>query len=213
MSLYLPRSFDVRDLACLDALAAAHPFATLVTVHDGLPFASHVPVLYARGGDAIDVRGHLARPNPQAFRDGPALLMLHGPDAYVSPTWYPDKAEQARVPTWNYVVAHLAGELEWFDDEAPLAALVGALADVHERSTGSDWRFDVALPAEREQLRGIVGFRLHAPRITLKAKLSQNHPHANRHSVIARLEASARAGDRDVAAWMRRSLDPEPAGA
>jgi transcriptional regulator len=152
------------------------------------------------------LRGHVARPNRQAWLAEAALAILRGPDAYVSPTWYADKATQARVPTWNYVVAHLSGPLAWFDDEPSLAALVGELADVHEALAGSDWRFDMEDPAERVQLRGIVGFELQVQHIEFKAKLSQNHPVENRLAVTTRLASSARASDRDVAEWMRDTL-------
>lgn len=206
MSLYAPRAFASRDLAQLDALADRYDFASLVTVIDGAPFPSHVPVLYRRDGERVLVTGHLARANAQCSHAGDALLMLHGPHAYVSPSWYPDKAEQARVPTWNYAVAHLSGRLEWFDDEAGLASLVAELSERHEARAGGGWRFDFDAPAERAQLRGIVGFRLHVERIDLKLKLSQNHPDANRHAVIAHLDA----GDgmaRDVARLMRSTLE------
>ncbi|HEY4581346.1 MAG TPA: FMN-binding negative transcriptional regulator [Lysobacter sp.] len=213
MSLYLPRAFDERDLARLDALAAAHPFASLVAVGDGAPRVSHAPVLYVRDGDHIELTWHLARANPQAALGGRVLAMLHGPQAYVSPGWYPDKAEQARVPTWNYVVAHLSGEVQAFDDEASLVDLLERLSTVHEARVAGDWRFDASDPRERVQLRGIVGFRLRVDRIEFKAKLSQNHPDANRRAVIDRLAASACAGDRDVADWMRHTLESQTEGA
>lgn len=213
MTLYLPRAFDERELSRLDALAAAHPFATLVTVTDAAPCVSHVPVLYGRDGDAIELRGHLARPNPQVRHRGRALAILHGPHAYVSPTWYTDKAEQARVPTWNYVVAHLSGELEWFEDDDALGQLLTELGDWHEARVGGDWRYDADNPAERVQLRGIVGFRLRVDGIEFKAKLSQNHPLANRHAVIDRLAASGEADARAVAACMRGTLEPTHEGA
>lgn len=206
MSLYLPSAFDERDLARLDVLAAAHPFASLVTVDDGEPGISHVPLLYRRDAGRVVLTGHLARPNPQAGHRGRALAVLHGPQAYVSPTWYRDKDELARVPTWNYVVAHLAGPIEWFDDERALAELVGQLSQTHEARIGSDWRFDFDNAAERVQLRGIIGFRIAVDRIGMKAKLSQNHPAANRRSVIDQLDASGDPGGRAVAEWMRASL-------
>ncbi|GAB1596000.1 FMN-binding negative transcriptional regulator [Lysobacter claricitrinus] len=213
MTLYLPRAFDERDLSRLDALAASHPFATLVTVDDGVPCISHLPVLYRRDGDAIELRGHLARPNPQTRHRGRALVILQGPHAYVSPTWYTDKAEHARVPTWNYVVAHLSGALDWFDDDASLGELLIELGDVHEGRVGGDWRYDANDPAERVQLRGIVGLRVVVDNVEFKAKLSQNHPLANRLAVIDRLVSSSDAGDRDVAAWMRGTLESMQEGA
>lgn len=206
MSLYTPSAFASRDLAQLDALADTYDFASLVTVVHGRPFASHVPVLYRRHGDVIEVTGHVARANPQATHAGHALLMLHGPQAYVSPSWYPDKAEQARVPTWNYVVAHLAGALSVFGDEAGLAALVSALSERHEARAGGDWRFDFDLPAERVQLRGIVGFRLAVSSVDMKLKLSQNHPPANRRAVADRL-AQGDAPAREIARMMRATIE------
>lgn len=207
MSLYTPRAFASRDLAQLDALADTYDFASLVTVVDGQPFASHVPVLYRRDGDAIEVTGHVARANPQAMQAGNALLMLHGPHAYVSPSWYPDKVEQARVPTWNYAVAHLGGALTLFDDEAGLAALVAALSERHEARAGSDWRFDFDAAAERVQLRGIIGFRLAVSSVELKLKLGQNHPPANRRAVADRL-AQGDAPAREIARMMRATIEP-----
>jgi transcriptional regulator len=209
--MYLPNSFAETDLAALDALAATYPFATLITLADGAPFVSHVPVLYRRGADGIELRGHWSRANPQWTHGGEATLILHGPDAYVSPSWYPDKGIEARVPTWNYAVAHLSGALEILQDEADLAAIVADLAERFEADVVANdpahvaWHFDMGNAAERVQLRGIVGFRLRDPRVVLKFKLSQNHPAANVDAVIGQLSR----GDeeqRSVAALMREHL-------
>src|SRR5690606_26973304 len=114
---------------------------------------------------------------------GEALLVVHGPHAYVSPAWYPDKDAAARVPTWNYAVAHLHGRLEAFEDEASLAGLVSRLSDRFEATVGSHWRFEAGREDHRVQLRGIIGFRFVPGRIEMKSKLSQNHPPANRQAV------------------------------
>lgn len=204
--MYLPRAFDETDLAALDRLAAADAFATVVTVREGAPEVSHLPVLYARDGERVELRGHWARPNPQARHAGAALAILHGPHAYVSPGWYPDKETAARVPTWNYAVAHLHGRLDTFDDEASLAALVDALSVRQEAHVGGDWRFEREREELRRQLRGIVGFRFAVERIELKFKLGQNHPLANRQSVAAQLQAQDRDDSRAVAALMRERM-------
>ncbi|MBS0463115.1 MAG: FMN-binding negative transcriptional regulator [Proteobacteria bacterium] len=260
--MYSPAYYRETDLAELDRLAAAHPFATLITVRDGAPFATHLPVLYARDGARVTIRGHWARANPQwrAFAlsagaasvgatsvgaasvaaasvgaassrdktpehppasridrpssglEGPptaseALLILHGAHAYVSPSWYPDKEEAARVPTWNYAVAHLHGELEVFDDTDSLAALVSELSDVFEAAHGLHWRFEPERDDHRVQLKGIVGFRLVASHIELKFKLNQNHPEANRRGVIAGLTAHGGDARLALAELMRARLD------
>lgn len=203
--MYTPRHFAETDLAALDGLVAAHPFATLVTLADGAPRVSHLPILYARDGDAVEIRGHWSRANPQWRDGGDATLVLHGPSAYVSPSWYPDKEEAARVPTWNYAVAHLHGGLEVFEDEPGLGQLVSDLSDHFEATVGKDWRFEPDRDDHRRQLRGIVGFRFRPARIELKFKLNQNHPPANVRAVAEEL---ARGGDaeREVAALMRERL-------
>ena len=203
--MYLPRAFAEHDPAALDALIAHDPFVTLVTVVDGAPMVSHLPVLHRREGDRIELRGHWAKPNPQSTHTGPALAIVHGPHAYVSPSWYPDKEEAARVPTWNYAMAHLHGPLEVFEDEAGLGQLVSDLSDHFEARVGKDWRFEPDRESHRSQLRGIVGFRLRPVRIELAFKLNQNHPPANVRAVATEL---ARGGDaeREVAALMCERL-------
>jgi transcriptional regulator len=206
--VYTPRAFAEPDLAHLDALVAADPFVTLVTTGaDGAPFASHLPVLYRRDGGHVLVEGHWAKPNPQAQHSGPALMIVHGPHAYVSPSWYPDKEAAARVPTWNYAVAHLSGTLQPFADEDALADLVSRLSDRFEASVGQAWRFEPGRDDHRRQLRGIVGFRFEPVHVELKLKLNQNHPVANRMAVAQALSGSDAADARAVAALMRERLD------
>lgn len=210
--MYLPRAFAESDLDALDRLAQRDRFITLVTVRDDAPTVNHLPVLYRREGERVELIGHWAKPNPQATHAGPALAIFHGPHAYVSPGWYPDKEEAARVPTWNYAVAHLRGTLTPFDDEASLAQVVDGLSIEHEATVGGDWRFERERDDLRRQLRGIVGFRFIADDIALKFKLSQNHPMANREAVASQLEAQSRQASRETAALMRERMNDEPQG-
>ena len=205
--MYQPRAFVETDLAQLDALFGIDPFVTLVT-HDeaGASFASHLPVLYLRDGERIHIEGHWARPNPQASHRPEALMIVHGPHAYVSPGWYPDKLGAGRVPTWNYAVAHLRGRLETFADETSLADLVSRLSSRFEATVGSDWEFDPSDARQHALLRGIVGFRFVPDQVDIKCKLSQNHPLDNRHAVIAALSERDNADARAVAALMRTTL-------
>ena len=204
--MYRPGPFVETDLAALDRLMARDNFISLVTVRDGGPIINHLPVLYTRNGDAIELRGHWARPNPQSGHAGPATAIVHGPHGYISPAWYPDKHEAARVPTWDYAVAHLAGTLETFDDEATLGTLVGDLSRQHEKAIGSDWRYDHDDDALRRQLKGIVGFRLSVGRVDLKFKLNQNHPVANRESIASQLAAQSRDASRELARLIRERI-------
>jgi transcriptional regulator len=186
--VYTPRAFAEDDLAGLDWLLARDSFATLVTTGgDGLPQATHLPVLYARDGGHVRLEGHWARANPQSTHAGGALLVVHGPHHYISPDWYPDKSAAARVPTWNYAAAHLYGTLQLLHEEADLAAIVSRLGERFEPAAGGHWRYDHDNPRERAQLRGIVGFRFEPARVELKFKLNQNHPAANVAGAIAGL--------------------------
>lgn len=202
--MYLPSHFAETDLAELDALLQRDAFISLISTDtDGLPFASHLPVLYQRDGDRLTLRGHWARPNPQWCHASPMLAIVHGPHAYVSPTWY--SAPEHNVPTWNYAVAHLRGRLRIFHDEIALLALVSELAAKYEQSVGSDWRFPDAAPDKRSALRGIVGFEMTVERIELKFKLNQNHPAANVRGAAAALQAQG-GEPAEVAAMMRARL-------
>ena len=211
--MFTPRHFAETDLAGLDALIDRDPFATLVTVVDGAPSVTHLPILYARDGDAVVLRGHWSRANAQ-WRDAPAraLAIVHGPHAYVSPGWYVDKDAAARVPTWNYAVAHLHGALEVVDDAAFVAQVVADLSARHEAAIGSDWRYEPENPDHVAQLRGIVGFRIRVDAIELKFKLNQNQPAANVRGAADALGASAREADREVSALMRDRLARRPTG-
>jgi transcriptional regulator len=210
--VYLPEKFAETDLAALDALAHAHPFATLITLDaEWNPFVSHLPVLYARDGQRVEIRGHWSRANPQWRHLDKATLILHGPSAYVSPGWYPDKEAEARVPTWNYAVAHLRGTLEPTLEHADLAAIVDDLSRRHEADVQAidpaheAWRYENDREDHRVQLRGIVGFRMLPSDITLKFKLNQNHPAANVAAVADALDAGTD-NDRAIAALMRARL-------
>jgi transcriptional regulator len=201
--MYTPRAFSETDLTALDALLAHDPFVTLISHSDGAPFVSHLPVLYSRSGDRAWIEGHWAKPNPQARHAGGMLMIAHGPHAYVSPSWYPDKEAAARVPTWNYAVAHLHGTPEVFTDEAGLADLIERLTDRFETRAGSDWRFEPEREDQRSQLCGIVGFRFAPTAIEMKFKLNQNHPRANIQAVANALSAQDGDDANAIAALMR----------
>ena len=115
-------------------------------------------------------------------------------------------APAAAALTCRVTVAHLHGRLEIFDDEASLGDLVSRLSDRFEATVGSDWAFEPEREQHRSLLRGIVGFRLVPERIEMKFKLSQNHPLANRASVIDGLSVRDDADARAVAALMRATL-------
>jgi transcriptional regulator len=196
--LYTPPAFRVDDLPLLLDHIARTGLATFVTVGADGPIVSHVPLVHEPSDTGMGrLIGHLARANPQ-WQDTdlskPALAVFMGPDAYVSPSWYPSKAETGRaVPTWNYAVVHVRGPLTFFDDAAKLRDAVERLTDHHERMRADRWQVSDA--PERyvaSQLKGIVGFEIAVASIEGKYKLSQNRTETDQEGVIAGL---AREGD------------------
>ena len=135
------------------------------------------------------------------FTAGEALVIFPGPDAYVSPSWYPAKAEHGRVvPTWNYVAVHVHGTLRFVQDRAFLRRHLEELTARHEAGRERPWAVDDA-PAEYVAglERAIVGVEIAITRVEGKWKMSQNRPAADIDGVVRGLAASPRAGDREVA--------------
>lgn len=192
--MYIPASFAVGDQVVRDLLTN-HGAADLITATSEGLLATFLPFLYDPAvGEHGALLGHVARNNDQWRREvlGDALVVVHGPDAYVSPAWYASKAEHGRVvPTWNYLTAHVYGQLIVHDDPIWVEDLVRRLTERHERSRAEPWSVDDAPPRfVSGQLRAIVGLELRITRVEAKAKLSQNRPEADIDGVIAGLTAS-----------------------
>ncbi|WP_200210647.1 FMN-binding negative transcriptional regulator [Micromonospora coerulea] len=192
--MYVPAHFSA-DESAVRELLTHHRAADLVTATaDGLA-ATTLPFLYdPDGGPHGTLLAHLARNNDQWRQPvlGEALVILRGPDAYVSPSWYATKAEHGRVvPTWNYVVVHAYGELLVHDDPTWVGALVRRLTDQHEAGRPHPWSVDDAPEGfVTGQLRAIVGVELRISRLEAKWKLSQNRSAADVDGVITGLRAT-----------------------
>jgi transcriptional regulator len=158
--------------------------------------------------------GHVARGNPHWRRladAGRAVAVFHGVEAYVSPNWYPSKAEHHKVvPTWNYEAVHAEGPVEIVEDAERLHDFVARLTAAREAAQPRPWSVaDAPAAFVAGQLRGIVGFSLRVERLVGKRKLSQNRAPADRDGAIAGLEASGDARDQDAASAMRTVADEE----
>lgn len=202
--MYNPRPNQVQDESRIREMVQSVGSAWFVTSDaDGLPQATLVPVLW-RGDTVV---AHLAKANPhwRSFEDGsPALLIVSGAEAYVSPSWYASKAEHGRVvPTWNYSAVHLVGTVRTHQDPQWLRTAVGDLTDAHESARDDPWQVDDAPEAfVAGQVRGIVGIEITVTQVEGKAKLSQNRSDDDRHGVIEGLRADGRGGAHVVADQM-----------
>jgi transcriptional regulator len=192
--MYVPSHFAV-DEATTRRLLAGLGTADLVTATPRGLVATFLPILYEPAPDGFgSVVGHVARANDQWQLPvlGEALMIVHGPDAYISPSWYPSKADHGRVvPTWDYVTAHVYGRLVVHDDPVWLESLVRRLTDKHEALSTRPWSVDDApAPYVAGQLRAIVGIEVAISRVEAKAKWSQNRPGADIDGVIEGLRAA-----------------------
>lgn len=205
--MYVPPAFRETELAALHETMRAARVANLVTMTpDGL-FATPLPLLLAaEEGDHGTLYGHVARANPQWHLKvtGEALAIFMGPEAYISPSWYPSKQEHHKVvPTWNYITVQAHGPVEFFDDPQRLLDVVTRLTTRHEAPRAKPWAVSDA-PEEfiRAQLKGIVGLRLPITKLTGKRKMSQNRSAADRNGVAAALRDSPDAADRAAAPFI-----------
>lgn len=204
--MYIPQQFSSQNAEDLDRLAAYNAFGTLVSQLGGAPFASHVPVLYRRGGSQVILSGHWARANPQwrEIEGQRVLFILHGPHAYISPRWYlePEKS----VPTWNYAVAHVYGRVRVIHEAAAVEGIVEALAAQYEAGAHNPWRFEDAGEAGRARLKAVVGFELAADEVQVKLKLGQGSIPENVRGPVRGLRAVGSTSAAEVAAWMEQTL-------
>lgn len=203
--MYVPTHFAADPQTVRDLLLNQGASDLVTATSDGL-VATLLPFVYDPSVGALGtLLGHVARNNDQWRLPslGQALVIVRGPDAYVSPSWYATKAEHGRVvPTWNYVTAHVYGDLVVHDDPAWVESLVRRLTDRHEARSSRPWSVDDA-PSEyvAGQLRAIVGVEVVISRIEAKVKLSQNRSAADMDGVVAGLVARGK----DAAAAVARA--------
>lgn len=173
----------------LHALIAAHPLATLITTGSNGLLANLIPFTLHSGGAHGVLRAHLARGNQQlvALHEGvDALIVFHGPDAYVTPSWYPSKAEHGKVvPTWNYVMVQVRGTPMVIDDAAWIRAQIEAMTAIHEQPRACPWGVsDAPQDFIAATLSAIVGIEIAIRAIEGKWKVSQNRTPADRQGIV-----------------------------
>ena len=205
--MYRPRLFDINDPSVLSGFMRQHAFVLLVTAPDGVPVASHIPLILDEDpGDGGGQRflGHVAKANPQwkSF-DGKteAMAMFWGPHAYISPSWY---ESEIVVPTWNYVTVHAYGKPKLLSDPAAARGVLERLTSEYESEATGPWSMDV-LPEDyvERQLKGIVAFEMPIDRVEGKFKLNQKSSPADRQGAIKGLEGTGDAEAKEVARLMK----------
>ena len=188
--MHCPNAFEENRPDVLLALIQQYPLATIISHSPQGLEVNVVPVLVKQEEGKIVLRGHMAKNNAQLqalAHSETVLWVFHGPNAYVSPAWYPSKQLHGKVvPTWNYMLVEAQGQVKVFTDADELLHLVTDMTNEHEQQRVSPWQVDDA-PAQyvQSQLRGIVGIEMEVSQLRGKFKLSQNRSDEDQCGVIS----------------------------
>ncbi len=201
--MYTPKHFTITELARAYDIIQENSFATLYSQHNGMPFATHLPLTLDKENTYL--YGHFARPNPQwkDIENQTVLAIFQGPHCYISPSWY---ETNKAVPTWNYVTVHVYGEIELLEDEQEL---IGSLYDMvlkYEAPNSSYGLQDLDPTFLDGMNKGIQGFKIKINKIEGKEKLSQNHSLQRRELVVQQLEQNSNTGEQQISLLMKANL-------
>jgi len=206
--MYLPKHFSVDDPALLAQLIAEYPLATIVGSLENQLEINHLPLMLS--SDRTKLYGHIARVNPLVKVAGSSntsvTAIFNGPQAYVTPAWYPSKKETGKVvPTWNYAVVHAQGNIKLIEDAQWLRSHVAQMTNIHEPTYQSNWKLDDA-PEDYVQmmLKAIIGIEIEVKILVGKFKLSQNRPAQDYAAVVETIEKSPQ----EVLQEMRKYMKP-----
>lgn len=187
--MYIPQQFDEPRTEIMHELIRAKPLATLVVLTANGLDANHIPLHLSLDSPLGILRGHVARSNPiwKEYQENvDVLAIFHGPDTYISPSWYATKSEHGKVvPTWNYAVAHAYGRLRVIHDAAWIRKQLDFLTLENEASFKVPWKISDAPSDFTDNLiKAIVGVEITITKLMGKWKVSQNQPSQNQLSVV-----------------------------
>lgn len=203
--MYSPTYFIETRIEILHQLIGDHPLGTLITLTPEGLVADHIPfIIDPEPAPFGTLRGHVARANPAGKEHSgeiEAMVVFQGPQAYITPAWYPGKKEHGKVvPTWNYAVVHAYGALQVIDDAEWMQAFLGRLTDHAEASRSQPWKVsDAPEDFVRAKIRAIVGIEIPLTKLLGKWKVSQNRPQEDRQGVAKGLHDADTGNERAMA--------------
>jgi len=210
--MYLPSAYEESRIDVLHGLMRAHPLGALAALRDGAIVVDHIPFLVdATAGELGTLHGHVARANPlwRELADGrDCVVVFAGPDAYISPAWYPGKREHGRVvPTWNYAVVHARGTPRVFDDADRVRAHLAALTAIQEKDEPEPWQLaDAPEDFVAGMIGHVVGIEMPIASLEGKWKVGQNRSTEDRAGVVAGLRRRGDAAGLAMAALVEATI-------
>ncbi|AWC33243.1 FMN-binding negative transcriptional regulator [Bacillus cytotoxicus] len=201
--MYIPKIFKMKELKVAYDVIHKNSFATLVSMHEDIPFATHLPLLLNKENTYL--YGHFALQNPQwkDIENKSVLAIFHGPHCYISPSWY--ETNQA-VPTWNYVTVHVYGEFEFIENEHELMDSLHDMVLKYEAPNSSYKLKDLDTTYLSGMNKGIQGFKIKIIKIEGKEKLSQNQPLHRRELIVNQLEKISNEDEQNISFLMKENL-------
>ncbi|MGN7721609.1 FMN-binding negative transcriptional regulator [Chitinophaga sp. 22620] len=205
--MYAPRYHQEKDWDTIAEFIRRHSFALLISLENGLPVGTHLPVeLEERSPGEYVLRGHIANSNPQSatFTSGQTFLVVFSdPHAYISSSWY----EKDKIPTWNYIAVHVYGTLRIQSDEELITSLTALMNKYEAASEQPVSISDIGEKELHNNLKAITGFEITITRVDTRFKLSQNKNDKDYASVVQHLQQNPDSQSQEIAEEMlkRRS--------
>lgn len=207
--MYAPKLHQEQDWETIAAFVRAHSFALLISIQDGVPVGTHLPVeLEEKSPGEFVLRGHIANANTQtaSLASGQTFLTVFSdPHAYISSSWY----EKDKIPTWNYIAVHIYGTLRILSEEELTASLTTLMNKYEAASKHPVTMADIGEKEIRNNLKAITGFEIAIIRIDTRFKLSQNKNDKDYASVIQHLQQTPSSGAREIAHEMLKRRGTE----
>lgn len=207
--MYIEDAYRVTDLRVISDIIRDYPFAALVTLLDEGIEANHIPLLLQESADGtLRLRGHIAKANPlwrKVRKQTEALAIFQGPDAYISPSWYPSKQLDGKVvPTWNYIAIHFHGTLQVIQDPHWIMDQWNSITNQQEQGIVESWHVDDA-PKEfiDKVLLQVMGVEVLVRNWYAKFKISQMQSEDNKIGVLQGLAQRNDVNDSNMASWVK----------
>lgn len=200
--MYIPPFNNFSDGQEIIAFMQRYSFATIISMMDDKPVATHLPFLVKEEGGKLMLRSHFAKANPQwkEILNQTLLVIFTEPHAYISPSNY---EKETNVPTWNYIAVHAYGEAKILDSREEKAELLKHTIETFEAAYFKQWE---ALPDDYrlKMMNGIVAFDIEITDLQAKKKLSQNRADKEQENIIRSLENSPDTNEREIAGYMKK---------
>lgn len=198
--MYIPKHFLQEDKKQIIGFMKQYSFATIISLQDNIPVASHLPFVIDEKEEDILLISHFARANEQwkELELQTALVIFAEPHAYISPKHYDT---ELNVPTWNYVSVHAYGKAAVISDDEKVMGILEKTIQYYDTSYQQQWN---RLPEKFKagMLKGIVAFELTVTDLQAKYKLSQNRTGNERKSVSESLKQSNKSSEQKLAELM-----------